>query len=302
MAGFFIYSDKADIAASLIGFAKTAGKAACAITFNQEAAEEIKNCGADKIYVLKGDSVLPESYGKAVAEFLKNEGAELFAVGATARGRDLAARVAGYLDCSMVSNVASVQCADGKVITERSMFGGAVVLTEVLTGLSVITIGAGMFEATTGTGEIVTVAVQADNRISHIETACLIKSGADLSAAEKVISVGMGLDKEEDLTMVRELAQLIGAEIGCSRGIAEERHWLPVANYIGISGAVIKPALYLGMGVSGQIQHVFGMRDSKVVAAIDKNEKAPIFKAADYGIVGDMYEILPLLISELKKA
>ena len=143
--------------------------------------------------------------------------------------------------------------------------------------------------------------LKADTRVSIVETAPIVKEGVDLNKAEKVVCVGMALDKEEDLQIARDLAAVLGAELGCTRSIAEERHWLPVESYIGISGAVIKPRLYISMGVSGQIQHVYGIRDANLIVAIDINEKAPIFKAADYGIVGDLYEVVPLLTEALKK-
>ncbi|OPX94712.1 MAG: Acryloyl-CoA reductase electron transfer subunit beta [Pelotomaculum sp. PtaB.Bin104] len=301
MAGIYIYSDKKDLAAELAGFAKGTGKEAIVLTFDEKAAEELKDIGASKVYVLKGDSPLAENYGKAIADLLVKEGAEMFIAGATVRGRDLAARVAGYLDCAMVSDVSALNYIGGKLLTERMMYGGAVVQSEVLEGLCVVTVSAGKFEAVSGSAEIEEISIPADNRVSLIETAPIVKQGADLQTAEKVVCVGMAMDKEGDLQMARDLAEAIGAEIGCTRGIAEERHWLPVESYIGISGAIIKPKLYISMGVSGQIQHVFGIRDSQTIVAIDTNEKAPIFKAADYGVVGDMYEVVPLLIKELAK-
>ena len=116
-----------------------------------------------------------------------------------------------------------------------------------------------------------------------------------------MVCVGLGVEKEEDMQMIRDLAAVLNAEIGCTRGIAEEKHWLPHEQYIGISGAVIKPQLCLSIGISGQVQHTIGIRDSKVIVAVNNNEKAPIFKTSDYGIVGDLYEVVPLLIEELKK-
>jgi electron transfer flavoprotein alpha subunit len=110
------------------------------------------------------------------------------------------------------------------------------------------------------------------------------------------------LDKKEDIDLARQLAQALGGEVGCSRPIAEELQWLPEEVYIGISGKKVKPALYLGIGVSGQVQHITGIRDSKVIFAINKDENAPIFEAADYGIVGDLYSVVPMLIDELKAA
>ncbi|HWQ76589.1 MAG TPA: electron transfer flavoprotein subunit alpha/FixB family protein [Syntrophomonas sp.] len=300
MADIYIYSDQTSLAAELISFAKQTGKTTTVLAFSQEAAVELASKGADKVCLCNGDSPMVENYSKAVAAFLKAEGAELLAVGATARGRDFAARVAGYLDCGMASDVSSLSWADGRVSCERMMYGGAVVQSEVLSGLSVVTVPAGKFDAGSGSCEITGIDLQADGRVSLVETKPIVQEGADLSCAERVVCVGLGLEKEEDLEMAKALAAALGAGIGCTRGIAEERHWLPAEQYIGISGAVIKPQLYLSMGVSGQIQHVFGVRDAKLIVAIDSNEKAPIFRSADYGIVGDMYEIVPLLTAVLK--
>ena len=101
--------------------------------------------------------------------------------------------------------------------------------------------------------------------------------------------------------MINELAQALNAEVACTRPLAEGLDWLPRERYIGISGANIRPDLYLGVGVSGQVQHMIGMRDSRVVVAINKDKEAPIFAQADYGIVGDLYEIVPALIKAIKE-
>ncbi len=302
MAGIYVYSDQSRITAELISFARQTGAAAFALCFSIEQAKAIKDFGADKVYVLQGGSPLVENYGRAVADFLKSQGADLFLVGATARGRDIASRVAGHSDCGMVSDVSSVSWTEGRVSCERLMYGGAVIQEELLSGFCVVSIPAGKFEAETGeSSEIVVVEVEADNRVILVDTAPIVREGADLSAADKVICVGLGIEKEEDLQLAKDLADVLGAEIGCTRGISEERHWLPVEKYIGISGAAIKPQLYISMGVSGQVQHVVGIRESKIIVAVDTNEKAPIFRAADYGIVGDLYEIIPLLTRALKK-
>lgn len=301
MAGIFIYSDQTDIAREIIGLARLSGKTAVVLTWGEKDAQSLQNAGADKIIAIKGPSEMIENYARAIAEFLKNEAAELFAVGATPRGRDLAARVAGYLDCAMVSDIASAGFDGGQLICTRMMYGGAVQQTEILTGLSVITVPAGKYEPVQGEASIESLELSADNRVVSVATAPIVKEGVDLSKADKVVCVGMALDKAEDLQIARNLADVIGAELGCTRSIAEERHWLPVASYIGISGAVIKPKLYISMGVSGQIQHVYGIRDAGLIVAIDTNERAPIFKAADYGIVGDLYQVVPLLTEALKK-
>ncbi|HRX22164.1 MAG TPA: electron transfer flavoprotein subunit alpha/FixB family protein [Syntrophomonadaceae bacterium] len=302
MAGIYIYSDKANIAAELVTLARQAGKTAVLLAFDQDQADTLTQCGADQVCLLQGDSPLPENYAQAVADLLTQEGADLLAVGATARGRDLAARVAGYLDCGMASDVSSLSYQDGAWQCERMLYGGAVVQGQILMGLCVVTVPAGKFEAASGNCDITALTVGADTRVSLVEQTPIVKTGADLTNAERVVCVGMGLDKKEDLSMIQELANCLSAEIGCTRGVAEERHWLPVEQYIGISGAVIRPKLYLCLGVSGQVQHVVGVRDAKLIVAVDINEKAPIFRSADYGIVGDMYEVVPLLVQALKNA
>jgi electron transfer flavoprotein alpha subunit len=305
MSGIYVYADKFELGAALLSLAAQSGKEVCAITFDQDQAHELANYGADRLLVLNGDSPLPESYAKVIAELLKKENAELFLVGSTARGRELAAKTAGYLDCGMVSDAASLAFEAERTVTTRLMYGGSVLQTESINRLTVVTVPAGKFEAAKNEskkGVISSLEVKSDQRVSIVEILPIKKSGTDLAAADKVVCIGMGLDKPEDIKMAQDLAQALGGEIGCTRGIAEERHWLPVQSYIGISGANVKPSLYISMGVSGQIQHVVGIRDSKIIVAVDTNDKAPIFKAADYGIVGDMYEIIPLLTKALKNA
>lgn len=301
MAGIYIYSDKETLAAELIGFARQAGQPANVVTFDQSSADELAQYGSDKVYLLQGNSQLVENYAKAVAEFLKNENAMVFVVGATVRGRDLAARVAGYLDCGMVSDISSITYENGKIFTERMLYGGAVNQFEVVEGLAVVTIPSGKYQtAKEGMTEIVTVDVQADTRVCLLETDDIVREGVDLSVADKIVSIGMGMESIGDMKVAQELANVLGAEMGCTRAICEQQHWLP--NYIGISGITVKPSLYIAMGISGQIQHTVGIRDSKIILAINNDEKAPIFQAADYGIVGDMFEIVPLLTQEIKNS
>ncbi|MGO9687308.1 MAG: electron transfer flavoprotein subunit alpha/FixB family protein, partial [Syntrophobacteraceae bacterium] len=127
------------------------------------------------------------------------------------------------------------------------------------------------------------------------------REAVDITEAKIIVCIGRGLEKEADVKLARDLADVLGGEVGCSRPIAEELRWLPEDVYLGISGKKVKPDLYIGVGVSGQIQHVTGIRDSKIIVAINRDENAPIFEASDYGIVGDLYQVVPMLIEELKK-
>jgi hypothetical protein len=119
--------------------------------------------------------------------------------------------------------------------------------------------------------------------------------------ARAIICIGRGLRKKDDLVMVYKLAEILRAEVACTKSLATDNKWLPADRYIGISGQTVKPDSYIGLGVSGQGAHVAGMRESQVIVAIDTNEKAPIFEIADYGIIGDIYEVVPLLIAALQK-
>jgi electron transfer flavoprotein alpha subunit len=127
------------------------------------------------------------------------------------------------------------------------------------------------------------------------------RAAKDISEARAVVCVGRGIDKKEDLALARQLADVLGGEIGCTRPIAEEFHWLPEEVCIGLSGIQVKPDIYLGIGVSGQVQHVTGIRNARVIAAVNKDENAPVFKVADFGIIGDLYDVVPKLVNELKK-
>ncbi|MFQ6089954.1 MAG: electron transfer flavoprotein subunit alpha/FixB family protein, partial [Candidatus Bipolaricaulia bacterium] len=122
----------------------------------------------------------------------------------------------------------------------------------------------------------------------------------NIEEAETLICVGRGLAEEEDLEMIRELAAALGGEIGCTRSLSFDYHWLEESRTVGISGKRCKPRLCISIGVSGQIQHTMGIMGSKIIVAINKDPQAPIFKVADYGIVGDLYQVVPKLIERLK--
>jgi electron transfer flavoprotein alpha subunit len=126
-------------------------------------------------------------------------------------------------------------------------------------------------------------------------------SKVNLAGAKKVVCAGRGLARQDDRALVNELAQCLAAEVACTRPLAEGLGWLPRERYIGISGATVRPDLYLGVGVSGQVQHLIGMSDARLVVAINKDQNAPIFQQADYGIAGDLYAVVPALIKAIKE-
>ncbi len=305
MAGIYVYSDNLDLNGELISLARTSGQEVCVITMNDSDTVEISKYGPDTVFTLKGQNTIAESYTDAMAKLLTDQNASAFLVGATVRGRDIAAQVAARLKAGLVSEASSVSFKDGSIQTVRFIYGGLTELAEICKTQTVITISSGKYQAVANDSVksvVVSMTVDTDSRVKLIGSSPIIKEGADLSKAKRIVCVGMGFDKKEDLKIAEDLASALNAEVGCTRCIAEDRGWMPAELYIGISGAVVKPDLYLSLGVSGQIQHTFGVRDSKVIVGVNNNDKATIFSVADYGIVGDLYEIAPLLTEAVKNS
>ena len=301
MSGIYVYSDKPSLAAELVGFGKSSGQKTYAVAFSTAEAQALEQCGADAVLSISGDADLIENNAKGLAGLLAERDASLFLVGATARGRDLASRVAGYWDCAMASDAMGIELDGTNLHASRIMYGGATVAEETMPLPAVATLPAGRFAAAPGDAPIEKASVEPDARVRLVSSAPIVKEGTDLSRAKAIVAFGMGVEKQEDMSMIQDLADQLGAELGCTRGIAEERHWLPIEQYVGLSGVSVAPDLYLTLGVSGQVQHVTGIRGSKIIVAIDKNPEAPIFSACDYGMVGDLYQLVPMITEALKK-
>lgn len=310
MQDIWVYSEDEAMSRQMITLAKVAkeslGRKICVLTADGGFAREASDCGADTVYVLKsssGKTARPEDLAKGVARLVKEESPAVFFVGGTLRGKEFAAKVAALADSAMITDATGIQFTNG-ILTQRMMYGGLAVITERLSPMALVTIPPKSYEeaaAGSGAAGIVVKEIEAEQTIQVVETSDVLREGADLSSAAKVVCVGRGLGKQEDLAIAEALAAAIGGEIGCTRGIAEDYHWLPEELYIGLSGIKVKPELYLSMGVSGQVQHVAGIRDAKIIVAVDSNESAPIFEAADYGVVGDLYEVIPALTEALKQ-
>ncbi|HNX23453.1 MAG TPA: electron transfer flavoprotein subunit alpha/FixB family protein [Spirochaetota bacterium] len=305
MAGIYVYSDNSELNGELITLARTSGQEVCAMALSDADAAEIVKFGPDTIFILKGQNPIAESYTGAMAKLLTDQDASVFLVGATVRGRDIAAQVAAKVRCGLISEAGNLTFKDGAVQANRFMYGGLTEQIETGKALTAVTIPSGKYQSVKNESVksvVVSMTVDTDPRIRLLGSSPVVKEGADLSKAKRIVCAGMGFDKKEDLKIAEDLATSMGAEVGCTRCIAEDRGWMPASTYIGISGAVVKPDLYLALGVSGQIQHTFGVRDSKVIVGINNNEKAAIFNVVDYGIVGDLYEVAPLLTEAVKNS
>jgi len=272
---------------------------------NHEAALDAMAHGADGAVVRRLPGGQPLETAAAEPTELA-PGADLALSGATLRAKGLAARVAARLGAPLTAEALSLRPqADGALEVDRMVYGGGGIATQLLrTRPMMATIPARTFPAPAAgprTGEVRVIAVAADARVRVVAQRPRTQEGTDIAEAPAVVGVGRGMAKAEDLALAEALAGTMGGAVGCTRPVAEDLGWLPEDRYIGISGRKVAPRVYVAVGTSGQVQHVSGVRDAKVVVAINKDENAPIFKHADYGLVGDLYTALPALTAELKK-
>lgn len=271
-------------------------------------AKEAIESGADKVYLLEHPekAVMMEAYSQSIADMLRAKKADLVMVYSSIRGKLMAGRIASQLGTSAFSNVLKLTAEDGSIVLNRMVYGGAAIRTEkALSDTVVITVGTGVFNAipkdANRQGEVIEVNLDDDHAgIRVLEVRPKQGELVNLSAAKRVVGVGRGFSSKEDLKMAEELAGFVGAEMACSRPIAEGEKWMSKERYVGVSGVVVKPDLYIAIGISGQIQHMVGVNQAKILVAINKDKNAPIFKHADIGLVGDLYKVLPPIVKKMK--
>ena len=313
MAELLVYSEKIDTARELVAGGKEVaaalglGLAAAALGPGAgAAASELAAAGADKVYVSE-DAALEgwpaDAVAAALAQIAGQGGATVVLVGSTRRGKETAPRLAQKLGAGCVSDVNSCALEDGEVVAGRYAFGGATVAREkVTTPVKVFAVMPKTFSAegaTAGAGTVENVSLTLESKVKVVEKRPKEGDHVNLDAAPLIVGVGRGFDKREDLAIGDELAAALGAVVGCTKSLADFE-WLGEDRIIGLSGAKTSPDLYLGVGVSGQIQHTVGVAGAKLIAAVNKDKEAPLFAMADYGIVGDLYEVVPALVERLK--
>jgi electron transfer flavoprotein alpha subunit len=311
----WVFSEKYDLTLEMLGKGREIADklrttiAAVLIGFNvQEKAGELIKYGADKVYFVDNPALEHfqiEAYLSVLHNLVANYKPEIVLIGSTRNGKPLAARLATRLEtgCAPDCNRLSVD-EQGRLVGERITYGGNAAAKIILkTKPQIVTVPARAFEKLEPkelSGQIIRLDVKIDGpKTEVVETKPLEISGVKIEDASVIISCGRGLEKKEDRVLLDELASLLGGQVGCSRPLAEDRRWF--TEWVGLSGHKVKPKLYIACGISGVIQHVAGIRDSKVIVAINKDEQAPIFEVADYGVVGNLYEILPALKEALKK-
>jgi electron transfer flavoprotein alpha subunit len=309
-----VYSDDKKLILELLNkateLAKELHKKVIAITIgHEEFAKEFVEHGADLVLVVETSlhQFKAEEYTSILQTIMKDHGNEIVLIGSNKNGKELAARLAAKLDAGCIMDCIKVYLHDKKLTTERIVYSGnAIAIEEFTSAPQILTIPPKVFDPLPRNehhkGEIVKKKIEPEYSPSKIVKIQEMKSEeVNVEDAEIIVSCGRGFKKKEDIKLVSELADVLkGRTVGCSRPIAADLKWLSEDHWIGLSGHKVKPKLYIACGISGQIQHIAGMRDSGVIVAINKDPEALIFKSADYGIVGDLYQVLPKLTSAIK--
>ncbi len=272
-------------------------------------AVDLGKYGISKVSVCENDKLgnySTTAYSKVIAETAKRRGADIVFLSATAMGKDLAPRVAAKLEAGLASEITELRNEGGNLIATRPVYAGkAYVDVKITSGIKIFSLRPNVFKAEQA--ESVTPAVENINfDISEADFSAIVKETTvstekiDVAEANIIVSGGRGLKAPENYHLVEELAKVLGAAVGASRAVVDAG-WRPHSEQVGQTGKTVSPNLYIACGISGAIQHLAGMSSSKCIVAINKDKDAPIFQIADYGIVGDVFEILPALTEEFKK-
>jgi electron transfer flavoprotein alpha subunit len=279
----------------------------------EELSKELVAYGADEVLVADSEllaNYTTDGYTKVICDLVNEKKPEIFFIGATFIGRDLGPRVSARLGTGLTADCTSLDIeADGKyLLATRPAFGGNLMATIACADHrpQMATVRPGVFSKlpkednrNAAVEKAVVDLKQEDIRTKVVKTVKTAKDLIDIGEAEFIVSGGRGVGNAEGFKLLQELAEVLGGTVAGSRA-AVDKEWLDKNLQVGQTGKTVKPLIYIACGISGAIQHLAGMQDSDYIIAINKDENAPIMKAADLAIVGDLYKIIPKLISELK--
>ena len=272
---------------------------------------KLEEFGAERAFLAESEQLerySPAAYARVITHVVKEHSPTLVLAAATAQGKDLMGRVAARLDKGLATGCTELDVEDGNLKIVRAIFGGVVLAdVELKDEPKLLTLEPHAFPAEPAPNEGMTVErleispEESDLRTWVREIIEPVREGVSLTEAEVVVAGGRGVGSEEGFKLLEELADLFSGAIGATR-IAVNNGWRPAEEQIGQTGVRVAPKLYFACGISGAVQHMVGCKDAKVIVAINKDPQAPIFSRADWGIVGDLHEVVPTLIEEIKKA
>ncbi len=286
--------------------AEAAGGELAAFANDRGAAEDAGRYGAKKVFVAPVGPYTTETYAAALRVAIEQMQPSIVLLGGTSNGRDLAPRIAARLNVGVASDVDRLEWKGGKLRARRPAYSGKAFATVEVSGMPAIaTTRPNAFpaeEAGGGAAEVVEIAAGGvEAKAKLIETKTPEAGELTIAEADIIVSGGRGLKEAANFSLIRDLAHAIGGAVGASRATVDAG-WIDHQHQVGQTGRVVSPNLYIAAGISGAIQHLAGMSSSKHIVAINKDREAPIFRIADLGVIGDLFQILPLLTEEVKKA
>ena len=269
--------------------------------------ETLGNFGISKVNHLKSDALenySSSAYTDALVKFASANGADIIFFSATAMGKDLAPRIAAKLDAGIAVDCVALNVEAVEILATRPIYAGKALMdVKINSAKKIFALRPNVFSAGAPSdlkAEVSVESVDAPNLNVKIVEMKKAAGKLDVAEADIIVSGGRGMKGPEHFGMVEELADVLGAATGASRAVVDAG-WRPHAEQVGQTGKTVSPTLYIALGISGAIQHLAGMRSSKYIVAVNKDKDAPIFQIADYGIVGDIFEVVPKLIEEVKK-
>jgi electron transfer flavoprotein alpha subunit len=276
----------------------------------EDAAQTLANHGASKVYrcadaVYRDYLTLPA--GETVAGLIEKHKPAVMLFASSYSGRDLVANLSARLDCGAITDVGDFQLKDGSVEATIPALGASYQNTSTLVnpGTKLLVVRPKSFEPKINEQPLVVEEIPASSddglrKIKMTERVSVKREGPQLEGAKIVVSGGRGLKGEENFAMLKELADVLGGAVGASRA-AVDAGWVPYSMQVGQTGKTVKPDIYFACGISGAVQHLSGMKTSKFIISVNKDAEAPIFQYSDFGVVGDVFKVIPQLIDELKK-
>lgn len=277
---------------------------------DEDLANQIAGYNLEKVIVAKNEKLspyTPDAYADAWEQVIKKINPRYVIMAHTYQVRDFCPKVATRFGKEMLGDCIRYRNENGKLVFTRRIFLGKLDADLVLEGEPsyFVTFQSGAFRgdnAEKGSAQVETMALEVGEiRMTPEEPFQEAKASVDLTKSEIIVAIGRGIKSQENISIAEQLAEVLGADIAASRPICDAE-WLPIDRQIGSSGQTVAPKLYIALGISGAIQHIVGMKNAGTIVAINKDAEAPIFDLADYGIVGDLFEAVPVLIEEIKKA
>ncbi len=313
--GVWVFSELPQLALELLGkgrvLADQLGTYLAAVSTGDDVQGLIQH-GADRVFSASDPGLKTfqvDTYTDALEALVTEHKPDILLIGATRGGLEFAPRLAERLKTGCVTEATKLEpdAERNYILTDRVTWGGNLVETQVSKSKpQIATIPRGLFTPlpadASRKGEVIKVEPKIKPPSTKlIETKPKPAKGVKLSEAPVIVAFGRGVRKKDDMALIEQFAQAVGGVVGCSRPIAEDLRWLPEEQYIGLSGQKVSPKLYFAFGISGQIQHLTGIRNSRIIVAVNNDPKAPIFEFSDYGIVADLYQVIPAFADAVKQ-